>query len=88
MPPILVVLNLIALLFAMLILMNLSKAYKILFLSAMLLPILIWFSIAIVAYPQNAWGFTEVVMMLLRGIFILGVISGTLACYIITKLKK
>lgn len=88
MSPILVVLNMIALLFAIFVLLSLDKTFKRIFMIAMVLPIIIWFIVAFAGYPFAHWGFTEVIMMLLRGSFILGVFSGALACYIVTKLKQ
>lgn len=84
----LVLLNLGALIFAGLMMLTLTRPYRLLFLGAMLLPMVIWFAIALLKYPQEAWGMTDVLMMFLRGIFILGVLAGALACYIVTKIKQ
>lgn len=84
----LVLLNMAALIFAGLVLLVLTRPYKLLFLGAMILPMVIWFVIALLKFPEESWGLTEVVMMFLRGIFILGVLAGALACYIVTKIKQ
>lgn len=88
MSPILAGVNLVALLFAGAILFTVESRFKKIFLLAMLLPILLWFVVAIALYPTAAWGLVEIVMMLLRGSFILGVFSGAFACYIVTKFKQ
>ena len=87
MSPVLVVLNLAALMFSAIVLFSLSKTYRLIFLSAMVLPMALWFIVAFVT-SETSWGITEVIMMILRGSFILGVISGTLACYFVTKFKS
>ncbi len=88
MPPILVIINLVALLVALSILLTVNWDFKKIFLIGMSLPIALWFIVAIALYPRDSWGIIEIIMMLLRGSLILGVFSGALACYIVTKLKQ
>lgn len=88
MPFVLALVNLLALAFAVVMLTSLTRRYRLVFLTAMLFPMVIWFGIALVSFPGAAWGFTEVFMMLLRGSLLLGVFSGALACYIVTQFKK
>lgn len=88
MSPILAIVNFLALLIAGFIFFTLDKSFKRIFLIATLLPIAIWFIVALALYPNAPWEFVDVVMMLFRGSLLLGVLSGILACYIVTKMKQ
>ncbi|MFO1258931.1 MAG: hypothetical protein U1E78_11055 [Gammaproteobacteria bacterium] len=88
MPIILLILNSIALIFAFAVLVSLPRRYLILFLVASLIPLIISALIAIFGYDATGWGLKEIVMLLLRGGFILSVVCGALACFIATKLEN
>ncbi len=85
---VLALLNVIAFVFMVIMLVTLPKRFKRIFLVAMVLPMVIWLGVAFAYYPQSSFGFTEVLLMLLRGSYLLGVASGALSCYIATKLIK
>jgi len=85
MPIILLVFNSFALIFGFILFVSLPNKYRILFLVASLIPLIIAGCIAIFGYDAKSWGLKEIVMLLLRGGFILSVFCGTLTCYIATN---
>ena len=85
---ILAIANLAALLFAVVLWNSLDRNFRLLFISSMLSPMVIWLAIAMASYQDRAWGLVEIFMMVFRGSFMVGVFTGALACYIVTQFKK
>jgi|GEM_PF-5167942 uncharacterized membrane protein YjdF len=86
MSPILVILNALALVFAVLLWCSIEVRYQRLFITAATLPIIIF--ILIIILSPNQWDAITIFMLLLRGVFVFSIISGSLTCYLFTKIDK
>ena len=85
--PFFITLNIIALFFGTLLILSLSRSYRILFITSITITIILLSLLAFAGYNSHQWGFKEFLMMLLRGGFTISIVCGALSCFIATKMN-